>query len=303
MIMLPCSLRGSRLGSEAAVGAGVVDQGAAGRWVRGGFVGGGAGFIGGGDGFDLADDDAVVAGVVHRGGAALQDGQRVVEQRRAGGRAGVVGHAVQLAVERAAAQRQPAGGLLVVLGQDRHRPGALGQDRVVEPGDLLGAEQDERRVERHRGERADRHGVPAPGGDHHDPARELARGPPEGGLIHGHRGRIPPPRTPAPRTQAPKDRAIPASALTVPPYRYHLPAAVLVMITLPLATGMDRTNDARIQPSAGHSAPLTERMAQAPSRPVTKSTRQNTMAPRGAFRLYWKLPIRPSTAPTRNNEA
>ena len=52
------------------------------------------GFRGGGDGFDLADDDAVVAGVVHGGGAALQHGQRVVEQRRAGGRAGVVGHAL-----------------------------------------------------------------------------------------------------------------------------------------------------------------------------------------------------------------
>jgi hypothetical protein len=49
---------------------------------------------GSGDGLDLADDDAVVAGVVHGGGAALQHGQRVVEQRRAGGRAGVVGHAL-----------------------------------------------------------------------------------------------------------------------------------------------------------------------------------------------------------------
>jgi hypothetical protein len=141
------------------------------------------GFRGGGDGFDLADDDAVVAGVVHGGGAALQHGQRVVEQRRAGGRAGVVGHAVQLPVHRAPPGGQPAGGLLVVLGQDRHGPGVLGQDRVVEPGDLLGAEQDQRRSQRYRGERADRHGVAAPGGDHHDPARELARGPPERGVI------------------------------------------------------------------------------------------------------------------------
>ena len=32
-------------------------------------------FRGAGDGFDLADDDAVVAGVVYGGGAALQGGQ------------------------------------------------------------------------------------------------------------------------------------------------------------------------------------------------------------------------------------
>jgi len=38
------------------------------------------GGVGGdGDGLDLADDDAMVAGVVHGGGAALQRGQRVVE--------------------------------------------------------------------------------------------------------------------------------------------------------------------------------------------------------------------------------
>jgi len=49
---------------------------------------------GAGHRLDLADDDAVVAGVVHGGGAALQDGQRVVQQGGAGGRAGVVGHAV-----------------------------------------------------------------------------------------------------------------------------------------------------------------------------------------------------------------
>ncbi len=75
------------------------------------------------------------------------------------------------------------------------------------------------------------------------------------------------------------------------------------MITLPLATGMDRTNDATIQPTAGQSAPLTERMAQAPSRQVASSTTQNPIATAGAFRLYWKLPIRPSTAPARNRAA
>jgi hypothetical protein len=37
------------------------------------------GVRGAGHGLHLADDDAVVAGVVHGGGAALQDGQRAVE--------------------------------------------------------------------------------------------------------------------------------------------------------------------------------------------------------------------------------
>ena len=75
------------------------------------------------------------------------------------------------------------------------------------------------------------------------------------------------------------------------------------MITLPLATGMDRTNEATTQPTAGHNAPLTERIAHAPSRQVASSTTQNPIAASGAFRLYWKLPIRPSTAPARNRAA
>jgi hypothetical protein len=141
-----------------------------------------------GDRLDLADDDAVVAAVVHGGGPALQHGQRVVEDRRAGGRAGMMSHAIELPVQRASPQSQPARGLLVVLGQDGHGPGAFGQDRVVEPGDLLRAEQDQRRIQRDRGERADRHGVAARGADHHDPARELPGGGPEGGVIDaGHR--------------------------------------------------------------------------------------------------------------------
>ena len=87
----------------------------------------------------------------------------------------------------------------------------------------------------------------------------------------------------------------------MPPYRYHVPAVVLVMITLPLASGMDRMNEVAIQPIAGHTAPLIERSAQAPSRQVARSSRQNPIAPNGASRLYSKLPIRPCTAPARNN--
>src|SRR6516165_1665647 len=75
------------------------------------------------------------------------------------------------------------------------------------------------------------------------------------------------------------------------------------MITLPLATGMDSTNEATNQPMAGQSAPAIERIAHAPSRQVASSTTQNTIAPSGAFRLYWKLPIRPSTTPARNRTA
>src|SRR5271165_6039412 len=163
----------------------------------------------------------------------------------------MMSHTVQLTVQRAAPRSEPARGLLVVLGQDGHGPGAFGQDRVVEPGDLLRAEQHQRRVQRDRSERADRHGVAAPGGDHDDPARELARGPPERGVVHfAHRARVP-----ARRTPASNDRPTPASEATVPPYRYHLPAVLSVMITLPLETGMDSTNEAIIQPSAGPRPP------------------------------------------------
>ena len=185
----------------------------------------GRGVPGPGHGLDLPDDDGVVAGVVHGGGPALQHGQRAVEHRRAGDRAGMVGHAVQLAVQRPSPGGQPARGLLVVLGQDRHRPGTLGQDRVVEPGDLLRAEQHQRRVQRDRGERADRHGVAAPGGDHHDAARELARGPPERGVIHAHRGRFPAPRAPARSDRTTNDRATAGQ-------RDHRPA-----VQVPLARG------------------------------------------------------------------
>src|SRR6266536_4483506 len=76
------------------------------------------------------------------------------------------------------------------------------------------------------------------------------------------------------------------------------------MMTLPLETGMDSTNDVRIQPIPGSTAPLTERVAQAPSTQVARMTAQQTSAATGtgpAARLYWKLPISPCTAPNRNS--
>ena len=97
-----------------------------------------------------------------------------------------------------------------------------------------------------------------------------------------------------------------AATLRVPPYRYHLPGVVAVMITLPLDTGMDRTNDVMTQPIPGSSAPLTERMAQAPSTQVIRMAAQHTRAATGTglgTRLYWKLPIMASTTPSRNSTA
>ncbi len=95
-----------------------------------------------------------------------------------------------------------------------------------------------------------------------------------------------------------------ATTLSVPPYRNHLPGVVAVMITVPLATGMDSTNDAMIQPIPGSSAPLTERMAQAASTQVSRMTTQHASAATGTglgTRLYWKLPMMPSTTPAMNS--
>ena len=100
------------------------------------------------------------------------------------------------------------------------------------------------------------------------------------------------------------DATTPAATQSVPPYRYHLPAVVPVMMTLPLETGIDSTNDAMIQPIPGTTAPLTERVAQDASRQVARMTAQQTSAATGtdpASRLYWKLPISPCTAPNRNS--
>ena len=100
------------------------------------------------------------------------------------------------------------------------------------------------------------------------------------------------------------DRTTATATLSVPPYRYHLPGVVLVMMTLPFETGLDSTNAAMIQPIAGRTAPLTERMAQAASRHVARMATQNASAATGTdpiVRAYWKLPIIPSTRPSRNS--
>ena len=115
-------------------------------------------------------------------------------------------------------------------------------------------------------------------------------------------GRPVAPARPAARARPANDRTTATATLSVPPYRYHLPGVVLVMMTLPFETGMDSTNDAMIQPIPGRIAPLTERMAQAASRQVARITAQNASAATGTgpdVPLYWKLPITPAPGRTR----
>jgi hypothetical protein len=93
-----------------------------------------------------------------------------------------------------------------------------------------------------------------------------------------------------------------ATAASVPPYRYHLPAAVFVMITLPRELGIDSTNEATIQPTAGMSAPMKERVPQPASTHVAKIATSRTIATSGTgLWLYWKLPIRPCSNPSRSS--
>src|SRR5215469_13488167 len=258
------------------------------------------------DADDLAHHDAVVAAVVDGGGPALQRGERVVEDGRGRHRARVMPEGIELALERPPPRRQPAGGLLPVLVQHRHRPGAGGEHRVVEAGDLLRAEQDQQRLQGHRGEGGHRHRVTDPvrrGGHHHDATGEAAGGPPEVGGVHrGHApARRDQPRARRGRTSV-STTASPAAA--APPYRYHLPAAVLVTITLPAAVGMVSTSEASSQPNAGIRAPSGEPMPRPPSRQVRKITTHITSATTGTWptvRLYWKQPISPSMAPSRNS--
>src|SRR5580692_9516129 len=214
-------------------------------------------------------------------------------------------HLRELSIQRAAPDGQPARGLLRVLAQDGHRPPARRDHRVVEPGDLLRAEQHERGGQRDRGERADGHRVPGTGGDHHDAAGELARRPPERARVNARRVDVA--RVDVAhlgRTRVSEARTTPPTAHSVPPYRYHLPAVELAMITLPLATGMDSTNEAAIQPIAGTSAPLTARRAEAASRQVARIATQNAIAASGTgpvIPLYRKLPSMPCTTPNRNS--
>jgi hypothetical protein len=94
----------------------------------------------------------------------------------------------------------------------------------------------------------------------------------------------------------------PPAAANAPPYRYHSPAVVAVMITLPWELGIDSTNEARIQPSAGARPPAKERIPQPHSRDVTKITTANRTAKSGTGpRLYWKLPITPCMTPSSSS--
>jgi hypothetical protein len=94
----------------------------------------------------------------------------------------------------------------------------------------------------------------------------------------------------------------PAAQPSAPPYRYHSPAVVAVMITLPLGLPLARTNDARIQPTAGSSAAPNVPKPQPQAAHVAKITTARMIAISGAGdRLYWKLPIRPWTAPSKNS--
>jgi Kef-type K+ transport system membrane component KefB len=122
--------------------------------------------------------------------------------------------------------------------------------------------------------------------------------------LTGHNESEPEPRLRGPKARPANDAITAATTLSVPPYRNHLPGVVAVMITVPLATGMDSTNAAMIQPIPGSSAPLTEPIAHAASRQVSRMAAQQTSAATGTgvgTRPYWKLPIVPSTTPTMNS--
>jgi len=94
----------------------------------------------------------------------------------------------------------------------------------------------------------------------------------------------------------------PATQAIAPPYRYHSPAAVAVMTTLPLGLGIEMMNDARIQPTPGSSPAPNVPMPQPQAAHVTKMITTRMIAISGAGdRLYWKLPIMPWRAPSTNS--
>jgi hypothetical protein len=99
-----------------------------------------------------------------------------------------------------------------------------------------------------------------------------------------------------------KDTKAPIRQPSEPPYRYHWPAAVLVMRTLPLGLPIARKNVIRIQPTAGsRPAPNVPMPAPDPTQ-VRKMTTTRRTATHGAGDWpYWKLPIRPWIAPSTNS--
>ena len=75
------------------------------------------------------------------------------------------------------------------------------------------------------------------------------------------------------------------------------------MTTLPAASGMANTNDTRIQPIAGTSAPASERIAQPAARQVTRRAAQQPSAAAGTgptIQLYPNDPMIASIAPSAN---
>ena len=199
---------GELAGGEAAVAAVVVDQRTGDvRAVRGS-----------GHRQDLPDHDAVVAALVHRVRPAFERRQRIVEDGGAGDRARMMRVLIQLAPERTAPDGQPAGGLLGVLAEHRHGPGARGEDRVVEARGLLHAGQDEQRLQRYGGERVHRHRVGDAlrgGRDDHDAGSELPGGTPEGVRVRiRHRSGF---GRGMPRIQSRNAAATPMVALNAPP--------------------------------------------------------------------------------------
>src|ERR1022692_3997432 len=193
---------------------------------------------------------------------------------------------VQLAVQRPATGGQPASRLLRLLIEDRHRPDPGAEHGVMKTRDPLRAEKHGQRVKRHRREGADRHGMPgAPqaGADHDDPGRQPASGPPEDGSIRRrHRpaldGRDPDGQD---RDVAANATTTPAAAPAAPPYRNHLPAAVLVITTLPPGVAMASTNDAANHPTADISPAVGVCIPQPASAVVPNTTTANASAAAG----------------------
>src|SRR5207249_7819480 len=96
---------------------------------------------------DLADVDGVIAGVVRGDDAAFDVRQRALENRRAGA-AAATGQVDELV---AARHREPARQLLLMLVEDVHDEHLRPVDRRIALRALVDAHEDERRIERDRG--------------------------------------------------------------------------------------------------------------------------------------------------------
>src|SRR6185312_13416036 len=200
----------------------------------------------------LADEHGVIAAGVRGRGGALERGQRVVQEQRAGVRAAVVRHAGQRALGVVAAERELAGERLAVQPEHGHGEPAGGQHHVVEAGGVLDADEQQQRVERHGrdtvgGDRLVLAVRPA-GADQGDPGREQAHRVAEGALpdrvglprgvhLSRHYRRV--------RAAAPARRVIseatPYAPATAPANRNTRPVAEPGTIRSPSARGSDST--------------------------------------------------------------